>query len=82
MPRYFFNVVDGRAYADSEGMELLNIKAAEREAIRTAGEIIRDDHFRGENWALEVLDEYRNVVLTLRFDAAGRPLHELGDRRS
>jgi hypothetical protein len=81
MPRYFFNVVDGRDYVDAEGTELTNIKAAEREAIRTAGEIIRDDQFVGESWVLDVLDEDRNVLLTLRFDAAGRPLHELGDRR-
>ena len=43
MPRYFFHVMDGRASIDREGTELAGIDEARSEAIRTAGEILRQD---------------------------------------
>jgi hypothetical protein len=80
MPRYFFNVLDGKVFEDTEGTELPDTEAAEEEAVRTAGEIIRDDHFAGETWRLQVRDEEQKVILTLSFAADGRRLGHLGHK--
>lgn len=42
MPRYFFHVTDGYSIRDAEGTELPDIYAAQDQAIRTSGEILRD----------------------------------------
>jgi len=42
MARYFFHSEDGHAFRDREGVELPDLDAAEREAIISLGEMIRD----------------------------------------
>jgi hypothetical protein len=42
MPRYFFNVDDGRDLPDNEGTELAGRNEAHRQAIITAGEMLRE----------------------------------------
>ena len=59
MPRYFFNIFDGRSTPDTEGTELSDWQAARREAIRLAGHVLRDDADRlisDEEWRMEVTD--------------------------
>jgi hypothetical protein len=46
MPRYYFNLKDGRVSFDNEGTEFANIDAAHNEAVRLSGEILRDGAFR------------------------------------
>ena len=41
MPRYFFHVQDGRILLDANGVELRDIAAAQTEALRTSGDIIK-----------------------------------------
>jgi hypothetical protein len=63
MPRYFFDIDDGRTLTpDETGLELDDVEAVRREAIKALPEI-----------AQEVLpeDERRQVVVTAR-DSAGR----------
>jgi hypothetical protein len=72
MPRYFFNVHDGTSELDAEGVDLPNICAAQEQAIRTAGELLRDmagKFWDGEEWSLEVTDGAEHVHFTLRFSA-------------
>lgn len=60
MPRYFFHVTDGYSARDTEGTELPDIYAAQDQAIRTSGEILRDMGARfwdGTEWKLEVTAE-------------------------
>ena len=67
MLRYFFDI-DGEP-ADSDGLDLLDMSAVRAEAIRAAGEMLRDldGAFPGEEWVMRVSDESRRPVLTLKF---------------
>jgi len=42
MPRYYFNLKDGRESLDDVGSEFPDIHAARREAVRYSGEVLRD----------------------------------------
>ena len=74
MPLYFFDVVDGHSLSDAEGTELPDIYMAQAEAIRLSGEILR---FMGAkfwdsmDWSLNVCDEQRCLLFTLRLSAEG-----------
>jgi hypothetical protein len=72
MPRYFFHVMDGRAYVDNEGTELAGLDEVRSEAIRAAGEILADQgraFWKGTKWQMTVADAAGDTVLTLRFSA-------------
>jgi flagellar biosynthesis regulator FlaF len=60
MPRFHFHVLDGTARADEEGTELVDLNAAKAEAVKLAGEILRDSihtHiWTRETWQLIVND--------------------------
>lgn len=73
--RYFFNILDGTATRDLDGTDLPDIYVAQAEAIRLAGEILRDMGGRFWNdaeWRLEVSDESGQVLFVLRFSAEER----------
>ena len=75
MPRYFFHVTDGYSARDTEGTELPDIYAAQDQAIRTSGEILRDmgaEFWNGTEWTLEVTDESDQILFVLRFSADER----------
>ena len=62
VPRYFFHIMDGRASIDHEGTELAGIEEARSQAIRTAGEMLRQDSsgggiWSGHPWQMTVADE-------------------------
>ncbi len=70
MPRYFFNVYDGRNESDHDGMELAGWQAARVEAVQLAGRIIGDEArsvARGEHWHMEVVDEGGLTLFRLDF---------------
>jgi hypothetical protein len=72
MPRYFFNVFDGRNQVDSDGEELPDKHAAWAEATATAGAILRDMDGRlkpGSTWRMEVTDEFRNPLYVIHIHA-------------
>ena len=71
MPRYFFNVIDGKNILDEEGTELPDRAAVRAEAIRTSGEMLTDmgDAWDGEHWQMNVADESGRVVFRLQFSA-------------
>ena len=65
MPRYFFNIHDGHSSPDTEGLELLNWQVARRQAVRFAGEILKEEAERlpsGEEWKIEVANA-RGLIL-------------------
>ncbi len=77
MPRYFFHVTDGYSERDTEGTELPDIYAAQHQAVRTSGELLRDmggKFWDGTEWKLEVADERGQVLFALRFSAEERPV--------
>jgi hypothetical protein len=72
MARYFFNIHGAGARSDEQGEELPNNEAAWREATIIAGELFKDidGKFRpGQQWALEVTDENRKSLYTIRISA-------------
>jgi len=72
VPSYHFWVDDG-SEPDSGpvAVDCSDLAAARREAIRTAGEMLRDlgGEFRGQEWRMEVTDHTGRPLLRLRFRA-------------
>ena len=69
MPRYFFHVTDGTYSPDLIGTELSDVFAAEAEAVRACGGMLRDIGARfwnGAEWTMEVKDEAQRPLFTLR----------------
>ncbi len=75
MARYYFNINDGTDLPDVEGLEIADLNRARAEAIRAAGEMIRDlpGKFDGQEWVMEVTDQSKRPVFTLRFTATEHP---------
>ena len=71
MPRFHFNVYDGVSDIDKEGVELPDWEAARAEAVRVAGQIIKDGAKRialGEDWRLEVTDHKGLILFRMDFN--------------
>lgn len=77
MPRYFFDIRDGRDIIDDDGTELPDLNAARVAAVNFAGEALADvggefwvdDH----EWRVDVSDEDRVLLFTLVFMAVEAP---------
>ncbi|MCK1518417.1 hypothetical protein IVB22_39310 [Bradyrhizobium sp. 190] len=72
MPRYYFNVLNGTASFDDEGVELQDDEAAWRQATTTAGELLKDidGKFRpDQEWSLEVTDARRKPIYVISISA-------------
>lgn len=70
MPRYHFNVYDGSDSLDQDGTELPSWQSARLEAIRLAGEILKDEADRiavSEDWRIEVTDDTGLVLFHMAF---------------
>jgi Domain of unknown function (DUF6894) len=70
MPRYYFNIMDGRPVVDREGMDLPDAAAARKEATRYAIDLVRRrSELRGRNEVENVVvtDERGAEVLTVTF---------------
>ncbi len=68
MTRYFFHSQDGHAFRDREGLELVDLAQAEREAILSLGEMIRDraDELLGRlPFRIIVTDSSQNVLFSV-----------------
>jgi len=68
MPRFYFDVrEDGTFSPDDEGLEFLDLDAAEREAAVAASAIARDRLPKGESReiVMEVRDEHRQRMSTV-----------------
>jgi hypothetical protein len=56
MPRYFFNIKDGKDMPDHEGVELAGVAQARDQAIATAGEMIKHNGhtvWNGSPWMMK-----------------------------
>jgi len=72
VPRYFFNIVDGKFLPDDTGTECADLAAMRAAAIEAAGAILRDlsGKFRkGTEWQRHVTDSEKNTVFRVRFSA-------------
>lgn len=60
MPQYFFNTSNGSPHIDDVGMELPDIGAARREAVRYGGSLLSDDPdiaIQDNGLRIDVIDE-------------------------
>jgi len=74
--RYFFNIYDGVTIKDTEGTEFERWEDARIEAIRLSGEVLKDHPKRlaiGEDWRMEVTDEWGLVLFRLDFHVMEAP---------
>jgi hypothetical protein len=69
MPRYHFNVYDSIVATDEEGIVLVNLEAAKREAVRSARALAAEQVIQGRlnlDHRIEVV-EARTVVWSVSF---------------
>lgn len=79
MARYFFDVIDGRTVTDAVGVDLPDLAAVRREAMRVLPEIARDEIRRNDRdvqtLAVTVRDETGQPVYTANLSYVGIWLH-------
>src|SRR5436305_2336353 len=71
-PPAFFNLHDGRDLPDNEGTELAGRNEAHRQAIITAGEMLREgdrQFLANAIWEMHVTDAQGATVCRLKFSA-------------
>lgn len=69
MPRYFFNVQDGRDIPDDTGTLCADPQAACAEAVIASGALLRDlgaRFWQDADWRMHVTDEQGGTVCDLR----------------
>jgi hypothetical protein len=74
--RYFFTILDGKLIVDAEGQYCASWGDMREQAIRTAGECLRDMAPRfpsNLDWQLVVTNESNETVLRLRFGLSETP---------
>ena len=82
MPLYFVHVRDGRSSPDDSGTERANWHEARVEAVRFAGEIIRDHAQQialGQEWYVEVTDDQQVALFRLDLLTTESPI--IADQR-
>jgi hypothetical protein len=70
VPRYFFNIDDGRSDRDGDGTELKDLATAKCEGVKLAGRMICDDADRfwdRREWGLTVTDGAGLILFSLAF---------------
>ncbi|AYO85902.1 DUF6894 family protein [Methylobacterium brachiatum] len=75
MARYFFDVIDGRTISDEVGLDLADLAALRREAMRLLPEIARhemhNDDRDVQTLAIVVRDEAGQPIYTANLSYAG-----------
>jgi len=76
MARFFFNQYDGEFKPDDKGLEFPTLDQARVEAVRYAGEVLRDHPtlvWKGEDFRIEVTDSKQLVLFTVLVVAIDAP---------
>ena len=76
VPRYFFNIDDGRSTRDLDGVELKDLATAKCEGVKLAGQMICADSDRFWNrreWGLTVTDTAGLILFSLAFFGTEAP---------
>ena len=76
MPRYFFHVHDGADLADLRGTTLDDDHAAQVEAVRFSGDLLRngaESFWSEKEWSMRVTDEEDLTLFELMFTATCSP---------
>lgn len=70
MPRYYYNIHDGRSIIDSDVLDLADSAQARRMAVRLIGQFFGEEAelvARGEEWRMEVTDGQGLILFRLDF---------------
>ncbi|MGY2047941.1 DUF6894 family protein [Methylobacterium sp. JK268] len=82
MPRYFFHIDEGRHHIDTDGVELADLEAARREALKVIGELMIDNAvgeiWSGREWLMRVADDTGQELFTVRLSTDRRVGAESG----
>ena len=76
MPRYYFNIHDGKDLPDDEGIELAGPDEAREQAVASAGAMLKEhgrQFWNHGEWRMNVVDESGATVCALRFAAEHTP---------
>ena len=76
MQRFFFHVHDGEYIHDGSGTALPDLDAARRHALIFASDLLKgqpDRFWQGEEWRMEVTDEWGLSLFELKFMATESP---------
>ena len=76
MPRYFFHIADSVVIPDVDGIELEDLSVARIEAVRVAGEMLRDHapaFWTSGEWKVIVTGEDRTVLFSICCQALAAP---------
>lgn len=76
MPRYFFHMQTGTRQTDAVGVELPSHTEARAEAIRTAGEMLRDQpesFWSNRPWTVTVTDAAGLIFYEIMLDGVAAP---------
>ncbi|WP_458094246.1 DUF6894 family protein [Roseomonas sp. WA12] len=80
MPRYFFHVHDVQSSPDTEGIDLPSVTAAQVEAVRFSGEVLRgsaETFWNAGQWTLEVTDSAGLTLFILQVLATEAPVSRM-----
>lgn len=69
MPRYFFNTSNGSTHIDDDGLDLPDLDAVRREAVRYGGSLLSADPdmvLKGSGLRIDVTDAARACCFSLR----------------
>lgn len=73
MPLFYFDLSNGSRETDEVGTELASVEEARTQAVRLVGEMLSFDDrsiWNGEGLAVDVLDEARAPLFTVRVTAS------------
>ncbi|MBW6528474.1 hypothetical protein KZ813_16645 [Sphingomonas sp. RHCKR7] len=76
MPRFFFDVHNGTARRDREGVELASVDAVRSFAARLAAQLLQEDpaaYWNGDMWHISVTDDMNLTLFRLTFVAVDAP---------
>lgn len=76
MPIFHFNVHDGTSHPDVSGLDLPDVAAARKVAVKLASDLLRDQgeaFWNGEDWQIEVTDDRALTLFIIMFSAINAP---------
>ncbi|WP_288935455.1 hypothetical protein [uncultured Sphingomonas sp.] len=85
MPRFFFHTETDVRHTDVEGVEFPSFDEARRDAIRTAGILLKDapnGFWNSRPWTVTVTDEKGLILWTIELDGQSSPAGQAMERAS
>lgn len=72
MPRYFFNVHNGRVIADADGVELSDATEARVRGVKIAADILREEYLSSPSasWRLIITNEAGERIYQIDFSVS------------